>query len=509
MAERIIGLTEQDVKVLKDLIASVRGRPLNTQGRTFVDDPPDTAASSYIIKTPSAGIPARAGAGVSAATCRVYQRVDSDLVDAGFDRTVYNATGAVIDGNIYTTATRDPWGTLWADDVAGTGTTSGGGSGITSINDSTTASQTIGLGMVGTDINITTTAAAYDSGATYSRGMIASSGGSTYRYINATPTAGNAPPNVTYWVDVTGDGLTIVNVPDASTTADGLITKDAQTLGGEKTFDRRIICQGRANYTTLDIDFRMIGCDDAAIYAANGDIVSHAGYLWLYGQRDDVNSTASFFITGSLETASDVFGRAGFIARATVSVDDAASAWATSTVYAAGDSYVTNGGYAFRCHTTHTSGASNEPGVGADWQLHWNVLSASTGSVAVSPLMSIMRDSGSEIRCKTGSISGLNFVAGWCVGGSLDLTGVDGTTLSGLTIGTDVQAWSASLDSLVTAMPAADIGALTDSTGGTANTTLVAVAGTGDDANINDNFADLAAQVNAVRAALQTLGLMA
>lgn len=39
---------------------------------------------------------------------------------------------------------------------------------------------------------------------------------------------------------------------------------------------------------------------------------------------------------------------------------------------------------------------------------------------------------------------------------------------------------------------------LTDSTGGTANTTLVAISGTGDDANVNNNFADLAAQVNAL-----------
>jgi len=35
-----------------------------------------------------------------------------------------------------------------------------------------------------------------------------------------------------------------------------------------------------------------------------------------------------------------------------------------------------------------------------------------------------------------------------------------------------------------------DIGLLTDSTGGTANTTVAAVSGTGDDATINDNFAD-------------------
>lgn len=41
--------------------------------------------------------------------------------------------------------------------------------------------------------------------------------------------------------------------------------------------------------------------------------------------------------------------------------------------------------------------------------------------------------------------------------------------------------------------------ALTDSTGGTANTTLVAITATGDDANINDNFADLALRSNELR----------
>jgi hypothetical protein len=40
-----------------------------------------------------------------------------------------------------------------------------------------------------------------------------------------------------------------------------------------------------------------------------------------------------------------------------------------------------------------------------------------------------------------------------------------------------------------------NITALTDSTGGTANNTLVAISGSGDDANINNNFADLAAKI--------------
>lgn len=63
---------------------------------------------------------------------------------------------------------------------------------------------------------------------------------------------------------------------------------------------------------------------------------------------------------------------------------------------------------------------------------------------------------------------------------------------------------------------------LTDSTGGTANTTVAAISGTGDDSTLNDNFADLTAQhnaskndideirtqLNAALAALQAAGLM-
>lgn len=64
-----------------------------------------------------------------------------------------------------------------------------------------------------------------------------------------------------------------------------------------------------------------------------------------------------------------------------------------------------------------------------------------------------------------------------------------------------------------------DIGAastVTDSTGGTADTTLVAISGTSADGDLNDNFADLASafnslvsKVNALRAQQQSLGLMA
>lgn len=51
-------------------------------------------------------------------------------------------------------------------------------------------------------------------------------------------------------------------------------------------------------------------------------------------------------------------------------VSSAETAWATSTVYSAGDE-VSNGGSIYVCHTGHTSSASDEPGVGANWEDFW------------------------------------------------------------------------------------------------------------------------------------------
>jgi hypothetical protein len=52
----------------------------------------------------------------------------------------------------------------------------------------------------------------------------------------------------------------------------------------------------------------------------------------------------------------------------------AASAWATSTVYVAGDKRTNTYGshtYSFMCILGHTSGASTEPGVGTSWETNW------------------------------------------------------------------------------------------------------------------------------------------
>ncbi|MBI1296669.1 hypothetical protein GC175_17070 [bacterium] len=55
----------------------------------------------------------------------------------------------------------------------------------------------------------------------------------------------------------------------------------------------------------------------------------------------------------------------------------------------------------------------------------------------------------------------------------------------------------------------ATIADLTDNSGGTADSTVAAVSGSGADATINNNFADLTAKINALIAALEEYGIVA
>lgn len=110
-------------------------------------------------------------------------------------------------------------------------------SGITSINDSTTADQTIGIGLVTGGVggvNITTTAAAWSSTQSYRSGWIVSRLGVTYRCILAN--LNQQPPNATYWVATTGDGHTIVNVPWANYNTGLVSSEDYQSFIGIKHF---------------------------------------------------------------------------------------------------------------------------------------------------------------------------------------------------------------------------------------------------------------------------------
>ncbi len=56
---------------------------------------------------------------------------------------------------------------------------------------------------------------------------------------------------------------------------------------------------------------------------------------------------------------------------------------------------------------------------------------------------------------------------------------------------------------------AANVAVLTDSTGGSTDGTLEAVSGSGADAAVNNNFAELNTQINSVLTALKNANLMA
>lgn len=92
---------------------------------------------------------------------------------------------------------------------------------VVSINGGTKEQQFIAVdsAAAGADLNVTAAATAYDSLKVYYQGQVATSAGSTYRYINATPGDGVLLSNTSYWEDITGKGLIVINVPQGSFTA--------------------------------------------------------------------------------------------------------------------------------------------------------------------------------------------------------------------------------------------------------------------------------------------------
>lgn len=143
MAEKLKIFTEHDIKVLKDVLETVRKRSVNATGKTLESNQPVAAPQKYVAFVPAGGIAARTTMTVHSAVCAIYQKTgDGDtatLVSAGFSRRVFNLSADAVTGNAFATAAQDNYGTWWHDgnqidggpgpdpDGPGTGTGTDGG----------------------------------------------------------------------------------------------------------------------------------------------------------------------------------------------------------------------------------------------------------------------------------------------------------------------------------------------------------------------------------------------
>lgn len=113
--------SESDRRVLQALIDAFRRGALNTQQRPFVEDQQGRSPDVYAVLTPAAGIPARSGDVPGSASCAVYRLLRSPggvdtLTDVGLSaQTVYNLSASAVPGSEYARASRDKFGTWWAD----------------------------------------------------------------------------------------------------------------------------------------------------------------------------------------------------------------------------------------------------------------------------------------------------------------------------------------------------------------------------------------------------------
>ena len=119
----------------------------------------------------------------------------------------------------------------------------------------------------------------------------------------------------------------------------------------------------------------------------------------------------------------------------------------------------------------------------------------------------IAPDFGSQNIVTTGTLgAGATTLSAALTLGNNDI--VSGTG-AGTKIGTSASQKLGFFDKTPVVQPAAaNQAALTNSTGGTADGTLAAVSGTGDDADINNNFTELHTLLNEIRTALVNLGLI-
>jgi len=145
-----IFLTDEDHRLLKDMINDRKGGRVNSPSRSSQlfseQDANHQAPEVYIAKTPVDGIPARSTTTPGSAECNIYRIVDDNLEEvSSFTHVVYNLKESDIAGDEYISVKRDKYGTWLAD-------TGGGGSDIVMFT--ITDSEECGTGCVDATVTL-------------------------------------------------------------------------------------------------------------------------------------------------------------------------------------------------------------------------------------------------------------------------------------------------------------------------------------------------------------------
>ncbi len=128
MAEQLFYLTENDRDLLRDFVErELRGRN-HSRSRYGIEGENSQSPDVYVVRTPSAGIPAldvgsTTGSGSleddtpGSAECDVYRLVQTggtyDLKPTGVTRRIYNLDSVAASGNTWTLVARDKFGTWY------------------------------------------------------------------------------------------------------------------------------------------------------------------------------------------------------------------------------------------------------------------------------------------------------------------------------------------------------------------------------------------------------------
>lgn len=458
MPEELFGLTNEDRQLLKQWLEMMRKQRVNPVNRPHVEEPESQTPDVYIALTPPAGIAANdvtagtAGAGTTggvtgatpgSADCSVY-RLDlatGDLIYTGFTQKVYNLSTSAIGGNEWVNIARDKWGTWLATDLLQPGTPAGE-QGDVQLNVSSTFGVASSVSLLG--------------GTRFYAGS-----------ITATPLVG------------------FVLRSTSSTTLQNNVVFARSRDGGSTDAGSGDVVGNVYYVARIGGSYVQVGLQQAVVGSASG------GLNWQI--RPNPATVLSFGFSSNLGL--NVIDDVGNIR---ISMSPTTGALGLNS-----DSITVNNVF-YLWPSANASGVLTNNGLGT---LTWTALSVDTANIADNSITNAkLRDSAAL------SVIGRNVNSS---GDPADIAATNGSGTGVLTFNdaSNILQWTQSTTPGVFTSDGStpswqqdtDYGALTDNSGGTGNDTIAAVSGSGDDATINDNFADVATMLSAIRTTLKNI----